>query len=358
MRILSLYLASILYGVICLLNPLFGVLFINQEWSFYIESLDLVYKPWRVFMIICGLPSVLCAIAMQIFIPESPKFTFHQGDDAKTLEILTRIYKMNTGKSEEHFKVTSLIRDNNSIETKPMNLLRFMWSQTAPLFKHPHLKNTLTACFIQFCIFNTSNGFWTFFPEITNRIAIWRSDPSHVSSTVCRILDDTKFIPKFNETSVDDSLCVTKLELSTYGNAFMLISMYILGYLLIAAIINRTGKLVTISVILFGSAVASFLLIIVDAPLTLPYIYIWMLSVGISANVVNASTVELYPTNLRAMAVCISLMFGRLGCVVGSNVIGLLLDQFCQYTFFMPTILLISSGLLAFTIPHISDRIS
>ena len=56
------------------------------------------------------------------------------------------------------------------------------------------------------------------------------------------------------------------------------------------------------------------------------------------------------------MALCLSLMSGRLGSVVGSNVIGALIDNYCEYTFLMPTILLTTSGILAFTIPNISKR--
>lgn len=57
------------------------------------------------------------------------------------------------------------------------------------------------------------------------------------------------------------------------------------------------------------------------------------------------------------MALCLSLMSGRIGSVVGSNIIGTLLDNYCTYTFVMPTILLITSGCLAFTIPNISNKI-
>lgn len=49
-------------------------------------------------------------------------------------------------------------------------------------------------------------------------------------------------------------------------------------------------------------------------------------------------------------------MSGRIGAVIGSNIIGSWLDDFCEYTFMMPTVLLISSGLLAFTIPNIGKR--
>lgn len=62
--------------------------------------------------------------------------------------------------------------------------------------------------------------------------------------------------------------------------------------------------------------------------------------------------------SIRAMALCLSLMSGRIGSVVGSNIIGTFLDNYCTYTFVMPTILLIASGFLAFTIPNISNKIS
>lgn len=58
----------------------------------------------------------------------------------------------------------------------------------------------------------------------------------------------------------------------------------------------------------------------------------------------------------RAMALCLSLMSGRLGSVAGSNIIGALLDDHCEYIFYMPTILLSVSAILAFTIPNISKR--
>lgn len=35
------------------------------------------------------------------------------------------------------------------------------------------------------------------------------------------------------------------------------------------------------------------------------------------------------------MAVCISLMFGRLGAVVGSNTAALLLDNHCEVAFYL-----------------------
>lgn len=42
------------------------------------------------------------------------------------------------------------------------------------------------------------------------------------------------------------------------------------------------------------------------------------------------------------MAVCISLMFARLGGVVGANVVALLMEHHCEMVFYIPGTLLIS----------------
>jgi MFS transporter, VNT family, synaptic vesicle glycoprotein 2 len=57
------------------------------------------------------------------------------------------------------------------------------------------------------------------------------------------------------------------------------------------------------------------------------------------------------------MAVCVSMMIGRVGSVVGSVIIGVMINEYCKYTFLMPIVLLFSSAVLAFTIPNIGKRI-
>lgn len=50
---------------------------------------------------------------------------------------------------------------------------------------------------------------------------------------------------------------------------------------------------------------------------------------------VNAIVVELYPTQIRGMALAISLMFGRVGAMTGSNVAGPLMYSNCDYMFYI-----------------------
>lgn len=175
--------AAFVFGVICLCLPLLAFVVLNQDWEIYIAVIDLYYKPWRLFLVICGLLSAICGTCM-FFLPESPKFVFTsvslivqresdrlmgllQGDEAKTLKILEKIYRINNC-SGDGYNVNEILKDSDY--TDAVNQLtarqeccffetfKLMWKQTAPLFQGQLLKNTLIACSVQFMIFVTSNG--------------------------------------------------------------------------------------------------------------------------------------------------------------------------------------------------------
>lgn len=198
-----------------------------------------------------------------------------------------------------------------------------------------------------------------FFPEILNRMADYTKDneDASITITVCGIIDATRsdihLANVQNKTEVA-SMCINKLQLSTYEHTFVLETFYALGFAIIGVIINYTGKLTIILFVLIGSGSCAIALIFVTNPALSIYLYIILLACGLAINVVNTSTIELYPTNLRAMAVCISLMFGRLGSVFGSNLVGLLLDSHCQVTFALSGATLFLSSVLVIFIPNIS----
>lgn len=131
------------------------------------------------------------------------------------------------------------------------------------------------------------------------------------------------------------------------------------------------------SAILFASCgIAS---INIDIPSIAAYLYVLLFVSGVAINILGAATVELYPTNLRwaqyissnktklyeynclsrAMAICISLMVGRFGSVVGSNITGILLESHCNFTFYIACSTLVGCGFLALLIPKtkVEDRV-
>lgn len=99
---------------------------------------------------------------------------------------------------------------------------------------------------------------------------------------------------------------------------------------------NTTFRPSTFLVFLFlGCGIAGIAAVYVNSPIIGTYMFIILLCCGLANTVVSAATVELYPTNLRAMAICISLMMGRMGSVVGTNVVAYLLDDHCESVFIL-----------------------
>lgn len=297
--------AAFMFGICCICLPLIALLIINQEWHFYMSFFDVDYKPWRLFIVSCGSLSLISGVCF-IFLPESPKFIYSQGDEQKAVEILGKVYEINTGLTRDSYPVKGILKDSEEIneildENHHQNfivaILKSMWRQTAPLFQKVHLKNTLNLCTIQFLIFITSNGLYMFFPEILNRTTEFINDNPSSSSTICHALDATR--QNISTISTSNETTIVKLEFATYQYTFILEIIYALGFAVIGVLVNRLGKLIIIEFILFGCGLCGIAIAFVSTISLSIYLYVILLACGLAVSVITASTIELYPTNLR-----------------------------------------------------------
>lgn len=55
------------------------------------------------------------------------------------------------------------------------------------------------------------------------------------------------------------------------------------------------------------------------------------------------------------MAICLTVMMGRLGGTVGVNMVALLIEDHCEITFGLAVAVLLACALMSFFIPGISD---
>lgn len=95
---------------------------------------------------------------------------------------------------------------------------------------------------------------------------------------------------------------------------------------------------------------------IVPVPIVAVYALQVSLVCGLATTVLSSITVDIFPTQLRAMAICISLMCGRIGSVTGTNVVGVLLENHCKTGLLIAGVSLILSGVLAFLLPKTSKK--
>ncbi|XP_053686953.1 synaptic vesicle glycoprotein 2B-like [Sabethes cyaneus] len=359
--------ASFVFGVGCLLLPGIAFSIINQEWEFTIPFLNVIYRPWRLFLVVCGLPNLICAFTLLKF-PESPKFVFNQGKPEKAIETIQWMHKLNTSGKESRLQIAAILDETEARQTKERRneinntkgfcaLMRLVWDQTAPLFMSPYLNKTTIVCVLQFGIYLSSNGLYMFFPDILNRVAEVQERGSN-KTTICNAVYATQLYGSPDGVNMTEKLpdCNQKLDIMAYEHSFMLELMYALGFAVIGLIINAVGKLPILVFVFLCCGLSGVFITFIDIPLLAVWLYVILLTCGYCINVVNAVTVDLFPTNLRAMAVCISLMFGRLGSVVGANIVGMLLDTQCELTFWISGVSLIACGILSFFIPNIYKR--
>lgn len=131
-------------------------LLLPQSWSFEIPVFGVMFRPWRLLMIVYALPSLLSALCVY-FLPESPKYLLTQGRKEEVLQILRNIFSINTGKPSDEYPVSELLwEENNEVHhVHDEGVLTSMWKQTKPLFTKFYYFRTIIACFLQFSIFFT-----------------------------------------------------------------------------------------------------------------------------------------------------------------------------------------------------------
>nr|CAD7196914.1 unnamed protein product [Timema douglasi] len=104
---------------------------IPQPWSWELFDGYIVYNSWRVYVLVCAMPSLLAAFLMTFFL-ESPKFLMAVGRNEQAIDVLRSVYRINTGRDAQTYPPNA----NGDLQRR-----RHMVS---PYFIHPYnLKGTL-----------------------------------------------------------------------------------------------------------------------------------------------------------------------------------------------------------------------
>ncbi|XP_061394663.1 synaptic vesicle glycoprotein 2B-like [Musca vetustissima] len=342
--------------------PLIAWFFINQEWEFVVPLIGITYKPWRLFFVMSGVSGLVCGIIFH-YLPESPKYLLTANRHDEALEVLRYMHKKNTEANKklqnESFEITTLLPDLADIpkvvtETKTPQKKSFtsiclvIWNQTAPLFMRQHIRKTFLSSAILFTTFFTAHGVYMWFPFILNNVSLYVANYDE-PKRLCEII---RFSQSSNFTINEQSeICVTKLEIDTYKHTMSLEIIYVTLLLLVIYANRRFGRIPILCIVLTLCGVCGVLSLLIDIPMASIYLFLIMLCSGLGTNVMNAIVVDIYPTSLRAMAVCISLMVGRIGSVTGSNVLGALIETHCEEALYTSSFALVAAAILALLMP-------
>uniref|UniRef100_A0A336LUM0 CSON005174 protein n=1 Tax=Culicoides sonorensis TaxID=179676 RepID=A0A336LUM0_CULSO len=322
-----------------------AILSLNIEFTIY-EGF--VFHSWRLIIIAYTLPGLLAAIFL-IYCPESPKFYMAQGCELKALKVLEWIFITNTRQELKHFPVKRLAPEvDNGPHLGDSSQLQVIWKQTKQLFQPPYIKNFLIAAYIQTSIFISSGALGLWFPELLNRFS-----NSDSTGTICEVITgalNTSIAINGNMTVTQD--CDNSVSSEAFINSVMVGVYYTLGYVLISMLMKPLGRGWILGFSLFGSAISGFVLQWITIPiLEIIFFSAFLVLSGLMISVISGTAVMLFPTHIRAMAVCVILMVGRIGTSTGSSIVGLTIESHCEETFAVITAMVFVAAIFNFFLP-------
>ncbi|XP_053681031.1 synaptic vesicle glycoprotein 2B-like [Anopheles nili] len=344
--------ASVWGGVGIVYVSLVGWWILSYDWAIAITD-SFEFKPWRLLFIINTLPAFLNGIAF-CFCPESPKFLVSQGRNEEALEVLKKVYQINKGASNaEGYEVTTLRLDPEDALAREQNggdhsvgLFKSMLQQTAPIVKLPYLVYFIICCVHNIGAFAIYGGLGLWFPDIMNQV--FSQDSSDEGQKVCAILQRNETVPIIAEVE----LCDDEVKFETFLYTMILGIFGCVYALITSAVLGKFNQKV---MMIFNCTVAGLcgiaLQFIANSYAVALLFCLEIVFAGYCVLLVNANVVDIFPTNVRAMAVALTNMIGRLSCFVASAVIGLLMLQNCPVTFYMLSGLLFLCVGLTFLLP-------
>ncbi|XP_026480187.1 synaptic vesicle glycoprotein 2A-like [Ctenocephalides felis] len=322
---------------------------IPLNFSYHIPFLGINWTAWRLYIVICSFPNLL-ALIMILRFPEAPKFLYSTGRAKESLKVLANMYASNKGCSPSDFPVKSLDESNipeNSAKSGGIRAIgSLILKQTVPLFKKPLLKYTLMICLAQFGMLAASSGVFMWFPVIANYLMSYYDKFGHYDS-VCAVFEART---TFLDTTGDK--CDVSVNPQVFVLTLILGICFSIMYVAAGTVINILGNKNILIFCLTLSGSGGIALYFASDYYTIVGFFGTFLASGVCVGLMNTITVELFPTHYRAMALCLSLMIGRLGASAGSNVVGYLLEYYCDGTFFVFGGILLLCALLTIFIPR------
>ncbi|XP_053674342.1 synaptic vesicle glycoprotein 2A [Anopheles nili] len=343
-RTLVITYASVAVGLSAVFTATTGWFVLSYDWSLDVPGTELVLRPWRLLFFVYTLPTLIGACWLTV-LPESPKFYLSRGRESEAYSILVRLFLENhPNATADDFVVKHITPEAGQKDRSTgrcgsrgcWQVVKSMWNQTVPLFQRPNALNFIVCCVVQFGLFVVSAGMGLWFPDIINRLtALNVSDV-----TVCEALNASA--SKENEIALEaqfitvNAVCNDNINERVFIYAITLGGLYTALYLAMSVLMKKLGRKCLVAFNLFFSGFSGIVLQFVDNPyITVGLFCSFLVFAGTSISVLNGATVSIFPTNVRAMAVCLSLMMGRLGSVFGSNLVGLIMEQNCTLTFYL-----------------------
>lgn len=173
------------------------------------------------------------------------------------------------------------------------------------------------------------------YPEVLNRMTLYQSLKNNF--TVCEAFTffNEKNLNNTTEELNEESFCQDSVNDDVFIVTLAVGGTFAILYILMGTFINVIGNRNILLIFFVLTTITGLTSQYIESTTISQLLMGIFLTVGTTIGVINTIVVELFPTQLRAMALAISLMAGRFGAVTGSNLTGPLLYNFCDYIFYI-----------------------
>lgn len=323
------------------------------------HTASFTFNSWRIFLMVCSVPSFLVA-GLLLYLPESPKFLLSQGKMEDALAIFRGIYVTNTGKSADLYPVKELLIDEKlkseledvkkPIKNKYKRMLYNIMDNSKQLFMSPIVKFTTISITINFTFHIGYYGLMMWFPELFNRYDEYtRAHPDAEEASVCQV---TNYVVNLGSHS-DTGVCSATIPSTVFLESLITVAAALPANVIAVLGMDKLGRkfFLVFSTMSAGLCSASMYFVTnKHQNLAVSAVFSGVISMGNAS--LDCLITEVFPTNLRATGVAISMVAARLGGIIGNVVIATLLDLYCPAPTFIVAVLLAGGGLMCLFLPN------
>ncbi|CAL8296034.1 unnamed protein product [Boreogadus saida] len=316
---------------------------IPASWAHF-QLGPLTMQSWRVFVVLCSVPSLSSALLFSLMMPESPKFLMEAGRKKEALHVFRVMFSVNHWRSSKTFPmfglVTSSPRSQTRVSSQASGCGRLLEMGLAPIrqiFSGPLRSRSLVLLVVFYTISFGYYGLWMWFPELFKRIEDGGSPCANVSRAP-QLLNQSSCYPP---------------NTAVYMEGFIVAASNLPGNIFTIFVMDRVGGKTLLSCSLMVSSVSVFFIYMVQTKagsLALSCIFSGVSVIG--WNALDVVGTELYPTQLRSSALGFFTGVGRVAAITGNVVFGTLVDSNCAVPILLVSALLLAGGLVALLLPQ------
>ncbi|XP_028305033.1 synaptic vesicle glycoprotein 2B [Gouania willdenowi] len=312
---------------------------------FSLGTLD--FQSWRLFVMLCSIPSITSALIFKLLMPESPKFLMEVGEEREALCVFMKMFNLNMKGKGNTFPEFALYTSSKQKAEKDGFTNRRSKEEQANIFIkglmpikqmfHVPLRSRSWALLVIFyCISFGYYGLWMWFPELLKRVEDGGSPCANVSSV-----------------SAPENQSCYPVKTAVYMEGFIIAASNLPGNIFTILVMDSTGGKMLLSSSLLVSSLSVFLIYLVQNKTQSLAVSCVFSGVSVIAwNALDVIGTELYPTQLRSSALGFFTGVGRVAAITGNIAFGKLVDTNCAVPVLLVSALLLTGGLAALLLPQ------